>query len=76
MTSRGSLQAAVQDLVRTLIPGEDIQRARRVDHGLDNAGKPILDGRDFLPLRSPDGSVWRIRISDTGMISAKKVQEA
>ena len=31
-----------------------------------------LEGRDYLPVRSPDGSTWRIRVDNAGVITATK----
>ena len=63
---------AARPMVEALMPRESFDRARRVERGLDNQGRPIIDPRDFFSLRSPDGSVWRVRISDTGVLSAIK----
>lgn len=67
-----ALVKAAEPLVGTLRRREDIDRARRVERAIDNTGAVILEGRDFIPVRSPDGSTWRIRVSNTGVISATK----
>lgn len=72
MSSSERLVDAAMPIINAMRPREDYDRARRVEAGLDNEGRPIIDNRDFLPLRSPDGSVWRVRISNTGVLSAKR----
>lgn len=67
------LIAAAMPLARALKSDEDIRRAIRVDQAIDHDGKANLHGRDFLPLQSPDGSTWRIRVSNTGVMTATKV---
>ena len=64
---------AATPLARALRPPEDIRRAHRVDRAIDTQGRVKLEDRDFLPLRSPDGSLWRIRVSNTGTLTATKV---
>ena len=63
---------AARGILDSLFKQEHYDRARKVDRGLDNEGKPVIDPRDFLSLRSPDGSVWRVRIDNAGVLSAKK----
>lgn len=63
----------LDQLARALITNEDLQRAERVERGLDNQGNPVLEGRDFIPLRDENGDVWRIRINSSGTIRATKV---
>lgn len=67
------LIVAAMPLVRAFKSDEDIRRAIRVDQAIDHDGTPNLKGRNFLPLQSPDGSAWRIRVSNTGAITATKV---
>ncbi len=62
----------IRSLAETLIPPDAIRRDRRVDLAVTNDGKPVLTGRTFLPVQSPDGSVWRITVSNTGVITATK----
>ena len=52
-----------------LLPREAIRRQRRVDRAIDETGKPVLDNFDFIPIRSPNGQRWRIKVSNTGVIS-------
>ena len=58
------LSQATSSLVRALIPREEIDRAHRVDRGLDAQGNPLINDREFLQLKDSDGSgrVWRIRV--------------
>lgn len=63
---------SIRSLAATLIPVDAIKRDRRVDLAVTNDGKPVLSGRTFLPVQSPDGSVWRITVSNTGVIAATK----
>lgn len=63
---------AAMPIARMMRTPADAERARRVERGLDAQGRPVLDDRDFLPLRSPDGSVWRIRVDNSGVITATK----
>lgn len=65
-------QELIRGLAATLIPAEAIKRDRRVDMAVTNDGKPVLTGRTFLPVLSPDGSTWRITVSNTGVITATK----
>ncbi|MDQ3654106.1 MAG: hypothetical protein M3457_03360 [Chloroflexota bacterium] len=55
-----------------LLPKDAIRRQRRVDRAIDDAGRIIIDPPDFSRQRSPDGSVWRIKVSNTGVITATK----
>lgn len=55
-----------------LLPRDAIRRQRRVDRAIDETGKVIIDPPDFARIRSPDGSVWRIKVSNTGVITATK----
>ena len=64
-----TLIKAAMPLARVI---SDPDTKRRVERAIANDGSVILDGRDFLPLRSPDGSVWRIRVDNAGVISATK----
>ncbi len=64
---------AAMPIARAIASPEDIRRAIRVDQAIDHDGTPNLKGRSFLPLQSPDGSTWRIRVSNTGVITATKV---
>lgn len=73
MTMNERLDDIVSPLAERLLPRENVDALRRVNRGLDNQGRPILDHLDFIPLRSPDGSVWRVRIDNAGVLSAKKV---
>lgn len=63
------LITAAEPLASVIFPAE---KARR-EHELEQAVKQLVEGRDFLPLRSPDGSLWRIRVSNTGALTATKV---
>jgi len=55
-----------------LLPKDAIRRQRRVDRAIDETGKVIIDPPDFSRQRSPDGSVWRIKVSNTGVITTVK----
>ena len=52
-----------------LLPKDAIRRQRRVDRAIDETGKPVLDNLDFISVRSADGNLWRIKVSNTGVIS-------
>lgn len=69
--TEGQAEAA-RKIMESILPPEHYDRARRVDRGLDNQGHPVIDPRDFMSLRSPDGSVWRVRVSNTGVLTTKK----
>lgn len=58
--------------IRVLRPREDFDRARRVERAIDNAGHVIQKPQSFVRLASPDGSVWRVKVSNTGALSAVK----
>jgi mRNA-degrading endonuclease RelE of RelBE toxin-antitoxin system len=55
-----------------LLPRDAIRRQRRVDRAIDESGKVIIDPPDFSRQRSPDGSIWRIKVGNTGVITATK----
>lgn len=67
-----ALVDAAMPIVRALKPREDIQRARRVEMAIAPDGTAIDNAPPFRRLTSPDGSVWRIRVSNTGVITATK----
>ncbi len=67
------LDRACEELVGLVRPSEDIQRNQRVDRAVDTDGRVDLSGRDFLPVKSPDGSTWRIRVDNSGTLTATKV---
>lgn len=68
------ITGAALDFVRAVTNNEDYTRARKVDQAITADGKPNLEGRDFLPLRAPDGSTWRIRVNSDGTLRTAKVE--
>jgi len=72
MTDNERLVAAAGPIVRALRPPDDIRRARRVDRVIDTAGRVINEARTFVRLQSPDGSVWRVKVTDAGAITTTK----
>ena len=73
MVTTNRLEQALEPLAADIRSRDDITRAHRVDRAIDAQGHVKLEDRDFLPLRSPDGSLWRIRVSNTGALTATKV---
>lgn len=67
------LIAAAGPIVRALKSRQDIDRARRVDQAIDSRGNPIISGWPFLELRSPNGTLWRIRVDDAGNVHTSHV---
>ena len=72
MRSDEELETATIRLGGVLVTADDMRRARRVERAIDAQGRPNLEGLDFIPLRSPDGSTWRIRVDNAGALSASK----
>jgi len=69
MAVSDELIRAAEPLARLI---HDPATKRKVERAIAEDGQVILDGRDYLPLRSPDGSVWRIRVDNAGTITATK----
>jgi len=55
-----------------LLPKDAIRRQRRVDRAIDETGKVIIDPPIFSRQRSDDGSIWRIKVSNTGVVTTVK----
>ncbi len=72
MTSSDDLSRRLSPLARALRPPDDLRRNRRVDRAIDGAGRVIIDPPDFSRQRSPDGSIWRIKVRDDGSIVTAK----
>lgn len=72
-SGKEQLRQAARSLSRAISVAQETSITRRTERALDNQGQVVLGYRDFLPIRSPDGSLWRIRVSDTGVITAHKV---
>ncbi len=63
-------------IVRALTPDGYYDQARKVNQGIANDGRPIIEAFDFIPMRSAAGSLWRVRIDDNGnLLPGKKVVE-
>jgi hypothetical protein len=67
------LEKAVESLAARIVSPERIDAERRVRTAINSAGEVIQTPRPFILLRSPDGSVWRVKVSDTGALSSVKV---
>jgi hypothetical protein len=61
-----------EPVVRRIRPAREIDQERRVDRAIDASGNPVLENLPFLSVRSPDGSVWRIKVSNSGVITTAK----
>lgn len=72
MPTNEALIKAAEPLARVLKPREQFDVHRRVNRAIDNAGRVIQDAQPFIRLQSPDGSVWRVKVSDAGALSAVK----
>jgi hypothetical protein len=45
---------------------------RRVNRAIANDGRVIQTAEPFFRLRSPDGSVWRVKIDNAGVLTPSK----
>lgn len=67
-----------QQIVNELMPAveamkaDDIRRGQRVDRRIGADSLLIIEPPMFWRTRSPDGSIWRIKISNTGVLSTAK----
>ena len=67
-----------QQIVNALMPAveamkaDDIRRGQRVDRRIGDDSLLIIEPPVFWRTRSPDGSIWRIKVSNTGAITASK----
>ena len=73
MPTNERLIDAAEPIAQAIKSAADIRRSHLVDKAIDPQGRPVIEGWDFIPVRSPDGSTWRIRVSDGGVITASKV---
>lgn len=70
--TEGQVDAAL-GMLTTLQPKQMFDESRRLNRAVTADGRPNLAGLDFLELRSPDGSTWRLRIDNAGVATWKKV---
>lgn len=63
---------ASEPLARTLMPREQFDLQRRVNRAIDGAGNIVLRAEPFVRLRSPDGSVWRVKVDNAGALTTSK----
>ena len=73
MATSERLIDAAEPIARAIKSSADIRRDRLVDRAIDPQGRPVLDDRDFLELTSPDGTVWRIRVDNSGNLTTTQV---
>ena len=69
--------AADETLIKAAMPlarryAEHALTRRKVDRAIGDDGTLAIEAFDFIPLRSPDGSIWRGRIDDTGTLTWTK----
>lgn len=62
------LDRVAQKLARVVIPDKTLDAVERTMRATDNQGNIIISGRDFIPLRSPDGTIWRVRVANDGTL--------
>ena len=72
MATRDQLRTLAEPAAAALVSIDQVQREAAVDRALSRDGSP-RQVPDFRELRSPDGSVWRERISNTGTVTWTKV---
>ena len=72
MTVRDEQVDAAMPLARALVTRERVQRDTAVDRALAPDGSP-RQAPEFVAIKSPDGSVWRVRVSNSGTLTATKV---
>lgn len=67
-----------QQIVNELMPAveamkaDDIRRGQRVDRRIGADSLLIIEPPMFWRTRSPDGSIWRLKVSNTGVGSWTK----
>ncbi len=67
-----------QQIVNEMMPAveaiaaDHIQRGQRVDRRIGADSLLIIEPPVFWRTRSPDGSIWRIKVSNTGVMSTAK----
>lgn len=71
MPSEAVIKSA-ESYIRVAHSPEDIDRARRVERAIDNAGNVIAKPQPFFRLESPDKSIWRVKVDNAGVITASK----
>ncbi len=54
------------------LAAEHIARGQRIERAIDAAGNVIIDPPDFLRVKSPDGSIHRLKVSNTGVLTTAK----
>ena len=69
MTTNPTLSNAARSLVEAVERPTDVRRS----HELERMLRELLEGRAFVNLKSPDGSVWRLRINNAGTLTTSKV---
>lgn len=47
-------------------PDSTLKAYERVYRATDNQGNVIIKGRTAIELTSPDGTVWRVRVDNSG----------
>lgn len=62
------IEVIADRMATVALPDESLQAIERVRRSTDNQGNVRLEGRDFIPLRSPDGTVWRVRVRNDGTL--------
>lgn len=73
MAASEELVSKAEGMARLIRPAAEIERARRIERAIDASGNPVLDDLHALSLRSPDGSLWRIRVDNAGVLTTRKV---
>ena len=72
MAATEDLIKAAEPFAQTVRSAEILDLERRADYALDNQGNVIDRARTFIRLQSPDGSVWRVKIDNAGVLSPSK----
>ena len=71
MRGRDPLDNAASRLAAAVLTPEDAEAQRRARQGIDPHGRPVLEGRDFIPLLSTPGKKrMRLRVADDGTVYA------
>ena len=67
-----TLDRAADSLIQRLMPYERFDIDRRVKQAIAEDGRVIQAAEPFFRLLSPDGSVWRVKIDNAGVLNPVK----
>jgi hypothetical protein len=64
--------AAVGPIAELLVTQEDVDARQRVFRAIDPDGTVDPGVQPWFRLRSPDGSVWRVKVTNAGALTTTK----